>query len=106
MTVAELAEIFVCVLAVWGLYCILRSIAGFFVNRNKMSVGVHIEPNQDVYELVCAVKSAQLLTDKKSVFEQPPVLLSDVNISRTEIEEYKRLGVDIYFNHNLYKNVN
>jgi hypothetical protein len=105
MTVAELAEILVRVLAVWGLYCILRSVVSFFVDRRRMSVGVHIEDGDSVYETFCALKGAQVLTEGKSVFESTPVLLCERKIPDDLIEEYERLGAEIYYNHTVFKDI-
>ncbi len=105
MTVAELAEILVCVLAVWGLYCILRSLVSFFIDRKRMSVGVHIEEGDSVYETFCALKGAETLIERKSIFESEPVLLSEKIIPDSIIEEYERLGAEIYYNHTVFKNI-
>ena len=105
MTVAELAEILVCVLAVWGLYCILRSIVSFFIDRKRMSVGVHIEDGDSVYETFCALKGAETLTEGKGIFESTPVLLCERIIPDDLIEEYERLGAEIYYNHTVFKDI-
>lgn len=104
MTVAELAEILVCVLAVWGLYCILRSLVSLFIDRKRMSVGVHIEEDDSVYETFCALKGAETLTERKGIFESSPVLLSENIIPDDLIGEYERLGAKIYYNHTAFRN--
>ena len=104
MTIAEIAEIFVCVLAVWGLYCILRSVVSFFTDRSKMSIGIYFDAEQDTYDFYCALRSASLITERKNAFKRQPVALTDELLSDTELQELSDLGTDVYLNYKLYKN--
>ena len=102
MTIAEIAEIFVCVLAVWGFYCILRSVAALFTDTKKVSVGVNYDDEQTVYEIYCEIKAAELLVERKTMFKRPPVILSDIPLSEQRLEELSKLGTKIYINRNIY----
>ena len=105
MTIAEIAEIFVCVLAVWGLYCILRSVVSFFTDRSKMALGVYFDGEQSTYDFYCALRSAELITDRKNAFTRHPVALTDEFLTDAELQELSKLGTDIYLNYKLYKNI-
>lgn len=105
MTMAEIAEIFVCVLAVWGLYCILRSVVSFFTDRSKMSIGVYFDSEQSTYQFYCALRSATLITERKDLFTHRPVALTDEFLSDDELKKLSDLGTDVYLNYKLYKNI-
>ena len=104
MTMAEIAEIFVCVLAVWGLYCILRSIVSFFTDRSKITLGVYFD-GESTYDFYCALRSATLITERKNIFSRHPVALTDEPLSDAELEELSKLGTDVYLNYKMYKNI-
>ncbi|MBE6695475.1 MAG: hypothetical protein E7587_03385 [Ruminococcaceae bacterium] len=105
MTIAEIAEIFVCVLAVWGLYCILHSVVSFFADRSKISLGVYFDTEQSTYDFYCSLRSATLITERKNAFKGPPVALTDELLSDTELKELSDLGTDVYLNYKLYRNI-
>ena len=105
MTMAEIAEIFVCVLAVWGLYCILRSVVSFFTDRSNIALGVYFEGERSTYDFYCALRSASLITERKNLFSRRPVALTDEFLSEDELQELTNSGTDVYLNYRLYKNI-
>ena len=104
MTMAEIAEIFVCVLAVWGLYCILRSFVSFFTDRSNIVLGVYFKGEQSPYDFYCSLRSASLITERKNLFSRRPVALADEFLSAEELQELSNSGTDVYLNYRLYKN--
>ena len=102
MAFSEIMEIFVCVLAVWGVYCILRSFVAWCLPKGDISLAVHARGEQSEYELYCALREAQLITDSRTEFSCEPVVLVDEFVTSEELEKISESGAYIYLSYDIY----
>ena len=100
---SEMAEIFICVLAVWGLYCIFRAFVAWCLPKKNISIAVHTTKEESEYELYSSLKEAQLISDTKSGVSREPVILVDEAVSDEELEKISDTGCTTYLNYDTYR---
>jgi hypothetical protein len=103
MAFSEIAEIFICVLAVWGVYCIFRSFVLWCLPHKNISVALHTDATQSEYELYCSLRQAQLVCESKTEFSSTPVILIDGDAPDGELERLSDTGVPVYINVDSYR---
>ena len=96
MTFSLFAEIFVCVLAVFGVYYIFRDFVAWCLPRKHISLGVHATCDKSEYELYLELREAALISESNSDSFRPPVLLVDYELSQKELEKLNETGAPVY----------
>ena len=103
MDFSEIAEIFICVLAVWGLYCIFRAFVSWCLPKKNISIAVHTTREETEYELYTSLKEAQLISEGKAGVSGSPVILVDEAVSDEELEKISDTGCATYLNYDTYR---
>ena len=96
MSFSEIAEIIVCVLAVWGVYCIFSSFVAWCLPRQNVSLGVHAKREQSELELYNSLREAQLLAENSSELSRRPVVLVDFTMTENELKKIVDTGCAVY----------
>ena len=96
MSFSEFAEIFVCVLAVVGVYCIFSSFVSWCLPKGNVSLGVHATREQTEFELYNSLREAQLLAEGSSDMSRRPVVLVDWEMTENDLEKITDTGCAVY----------
>lgn len=103
MDFSEIAEIFVCVLAVWGVYCIFRSFVAWCLPKNNISIAVHTTRQEPEYELYTSLKEARLISESNRDLSSDPVILVDGAVTDEELQIISDTGCATYLNYDTYR---
>ena len=103
MRFSEIAEIFVCVLAVWGAYCIFRAFVSWCLPKSNISIAVHTTHDESEYELYTSLKEAHLFTEGKCDLSGEVVILVDGAVTDEELEKIADTGCATYLNYDTYR---
>ena len=95
MTFADILEILVCLLAVYGVYDLLCHTLAFLCPKADLSVGVHLGEESGNHAME-DLRYAVILTEEHRGQMRPPVFLLDESIDEKILASLREEGCEIY----------
>ncbi len=94
----QIAEMIVCLLAVFGLYTVLCRVLSLFCRKEKLSLAVHIENDKEITEAASdRLREAVIMTESENGRLMPPVILLARKPNGEEIGLLRGFGFPIYY---------
>ncbi len=92
-----IAEVLVCIFAVFGLYGIICRLLSFCCEKEHLSIALHMTAEEDGgARLLEGIRHAQYMTEAQNFHMQPPVILLDVAPSEEVLALLRACQYEVY----------